>query len=652
MTSRPDLDSSYPSAPVTYVDVPEVRHFEARFVYNFFVPDESVTDVGINIDPTDADVETKFERSIPRAVQFKLTPVRVEPRGRAYANEFLGPTAADRFPHTDITENLGFVRMEHDLTDTPFVGVRFQDDNIDRKLYQVTSASVARRIDRHNRNVGNQFNLIASKLDSALKRRNMSLLDAAKLLSAGQGTVEGRTIVRALNQLREVNARFIDEDTQERTIEERFARVRNVGVDVQINSKFAHRALSSVVEDPISMFADEVAPVLGTLRSERERALKVHDAGTISEGEYETFADPIRTRRIDVASFNARRRIVGYIIDKQEVLQDGTVVPRDPVILQGRNVTHAVDVDIAYGRRYVYSVRSVAEIEFVATVDDDDELVAATVLISSKPTAQRTVDTSEDVPPPPPADFNVDWDRTEEAARITWAFPPNPQRDIKRFQLFRRTSIHEPFELIREFDFDDSVVRADSGESPSPELVHRTSSPVTFFIDHDFNRASKFIYTVACIDAHGLTSNYAVQLEARFDPARNDIVKRLVSSSGAPKPYPNMYVTQEDALVDVMRTSGRRQLDVYFDPEYLDVHTEEGRSLDLLAFEDSDGQYRMQFVNIDLQQGADLDILVKDRRTPVRPPTRLISVNRTGRGRTGLSSGRVKPSTGFVTGRG
>ena len=124
---------------------------------------------------------------------------------------------------------------------------------------------------------------------------------------------------------------------------------------------------------------------------------------------------------------------------------------------------------------------------------------------------------------------------------------------------------------------------------------------------------SSFIYAVACIDAHGLSSNLSPQFEISFDKYKNKINKRLISASGAPKSYPNLYLL-DDAFVDVIKDSGHDRMTVYFDPEFLNVFNTDGSDLGLLATKNNDGLYKLQFINTDLQQATTLDIIVNDLR--------------------------------------
>ena len=54
-----------------------------------------------------------------------------------------------------------------------------------------------------------------------------------------------------------------------------------------------------------------------------------------------------------------------------------------------------------------------------------------------------------------------------------WNMPTNPQRDIVKFQIFRRESLDEGFTLMRVLDFDNSSVRFVGREVINPDVVKK-----------------------------------------------------------------------------------------------------------------------------------------------------------------------------------
>jgi hypothetical protein len=221
--------------------------------------------------------------------------------------------------------------------------------------------------------------------------------------------------------------------------------------------------------------------------------------------------------------------------------------------------------------------------------------------------------TEEYVPPPAPADLNFYWDYQRAALQINWAFPSNPQRDIKGWQVFRRKSISDPFELIVQLDFDDSVIKTPSAETIDRSLIKKFNSSVTFYVEPEFNKDSDFIYAVCSMDAHGMTSNYSSQFRVRFDRLQNRLIKHLISESGAAKQYPNTYLKAELSL-DSVKSTKIEKMRIFFDPEYLVVKDRNHRDLKFLKTDARNGLYRFSLLNTDRQLQTNFDVFLKDLR--------------------------------------
>ena len=140
-----------------------------------------------------------------------------------------------------------------------------------------------------------------------------------------------------------------------------------------------------------------------------------------------------------------------------------------------------------------------------------------------------SVECSENVPPPAPVRINAIIDYRYRAPVITWDFPLNKQRDIKRFQIFKRSSIQEPFTLVAEYDFDNSVIRTVPNEFADPKNSFRMERPIKKYRDRDFDlNTDEAIYAVASVDAHGLSSNLSPQLHLKYDKYTNMLVKNPI----------------------------------------------------------------------------------------------------------------------------
>ena len=233
-----------------------------------------------------------------------------------------------------------------------------------------------------------------------------------------------------------------------------------------------------------------------------------------------------------------------------------------------------------------------------------------------------------------PVNLNFRYDYNYRKPEISWQFPLNIQRDIVKFQIFKRQSkvqggksisaISQPFTLVAEYDFDQSIIKSAPLENVPTKNVIKMEAPRVAYIDGEFQEGEEPIYALAAIDAHGMTSPYSAQFQIKYDKMRNKITKKLISKSGAPKPYPNIYVNK-DTFQDLMKTSAKDRMTIVFDPEYYQVvktlesagkgAKQDGPSeidLKLIAIDKSAPTYKIQIINTDLQQSEVIDISVTD----------------------------------------
>lgn len=612
------MSVSLPSPKISLVDVPEVKDFRAQFVYNFFTPDEShnvLSNIPNSIrkvpaESFDAERIEKIRKIVPRFVRFDFSPI-VLPQGIFSGNEFT-QNAFQRQKLT-IAKNISQIQSEEQFAGKLHTGFEFQDNNLDLKLFTLVSGSIAKRVSSKNRNIQAKLDENRQTVIDNLNSEH-SLLDASKALAEDTSdTVSNNVIVNALNQIDALKLSFIDEKTQKITTDETFDRVKNVAVKCQISNKLIGRIVKNIVNDPMSQFADEFSTLQFAAHARQKETIASLNPAVFSLSEFVPKFRALEVRAADSLDSPAAVKLKGYIIEKSEITSDGKILKHPPIVIENPSTTSAVDLAVVYGRTYVYTIRTVVQLKVHASADD---VVIATGLMMSRRSARIFVNCIESVPPPCVADFNISWNFTVGSPMLTWSFPTNPQRDIKRFQIFRRKSITEPFQLIKEFDFDDSHLRINNGETPDPNLVEKLQSPVTSFIDREFTKESSYIYSICCIDAHGFSSNYSMQLQISFDGFKNKLRKKLISCSGAPKSYPNMNLLH-DTFSDTMKVSEHTKCTVIFDPEFLEVFDSENNDLKLLATDrvSRDAKYRLQFINTDVQKQEIVDIRIQDRRT-------------------------------------
>lgn len=323
-------------------------------------------------------------------------------------------------------------------------------------------------------------------------------------------------------------------------------------------------------------------------------------------------------------------QIIGYMIQKTEILSDGSVQEFPNIYIDNpKNFSTFIDKQVRYGAVYNYKIRTLALVESCIEVDNlangESKLTIAKYLIASDGTT-ISEECEEFLPPPEPVRINAFIDYKYRKPTITWEFPLNKQRDIKRFQIFKRKNIQEPFTLVAEYDFDNSIYRVETVEEAQSKNYYRLAKPYKRYRDRDFNLDfDEAIYAIASVDAHGYTSGYSSQLHIKYDKYTNKLEKNIVSFKSAPKPYPNLYI-QEDFFKDLITSSGKKRCNIFFDPEYyklfrkVRVESEdinetgiEMKDIDYIRTSDTEYNYTFQIINVDLQKSKNIKIRIADK---------------------------------------
>ena len=394
----------------------------------------------------------------------------------------------------------------------------------------------------------------------------------------------------------------------------------------QINNRFVGSIFKNIASNPFGPAAMGMSQGANSALILQDGARGDEDSSICSGDEYSTNLESIKDWpmiNLDQSPRKNNARVIGYVIEKQEILPDGTRVDKEPMIISNPLISSFIDTKIKYGAIYSYNVRTILLFEYEAVLEGENEVMIAASLLRSRPCTPAIVRCQEFSPPPHPADFNINWDYQNENVRLSWSMPVVRTRDVKRFQVFRRKSILDPYQLLVEYDFDDSVVLTPRKESPTLSRIKKFNSPKTTYVDAGFTKDSTFIYTLCSIDAHDISSNYSQQFVVSFDRYKNKLVKRLLSPSGAPKAYPNFYLNPDievgvestNLTVDAMKDSNHKEMRIYFDPEYLNLRNSDNEDVKFIAANRVGSLYKLQIINIDRQKSQVLDIKIDDLRT-------------------------------------
>lgn len=566
------MKSTYISRPIHLMDVPVPKKPSLKFDYNFFMKDERVSELPTTLSKSILSLSPReIAAKIPRLVRVSWQKVRFDPK---------------RSVEIDITQ--------------PFISKNSDEIADEASILNDTTMLYFQDFDHRNR--------IGERLEASARLRGIlsgSATDvAARLNAVTEDTTDGDLIQKYLGIASQSRSLFIQGDSLVEPVDASAVEQLAIIVDNEYLVNGSREAPSS----PVGSAATAVRRNTKLISSKQ----KPRRSKFPTEDELELELGSIEDVGVESAGSVFKVEHLGYVIERYEITQNDAVTNKRSIYIRSPRISNYIDTQVKYGTQYVYSVRTLAAF-YVITVSDNGKLQRSRFLVSSRPSTFSAVRTEEYIPPLPPSDVNFRWDYQRAALQIDWAFPTNPQRDIKGWQIFRRASTNEPFSLIAQLDFDDSVVRTPSAEVIDPSLVRRFRTSTSFFIEPEFTKDSKFIYAICSIDAHSLTSNYSMQFEVSFDRIRNRLVKNLISNSGAPKQYPNTFLKQELSLDSVMSSNAQR-VRLYFDPEYLQVVDSLDRDLKLLKTRDGNGLYRFMLLNTDRQLQANLDVTIDDLR--------------------------------------
>lgn len=599
------IGESLPSLPITVADIPEIKTFEATFYYNFYRPDELINPtVATAASPNTVD----FSRNVPRYVYLSWNKVNVS-SGNVQKKEFVD---------ISIEANANKILDEDDLSLAFFDTFRQQE-----------SSFVAER-QRYLSRLYTQINY---------NRVNAGLTDAVKALH--EITPEGVTQKYLNTYLNYAYARNTNTTTTDPATS-----LENITTVVPVANKvFGTLFHEKLANDSMIGITPDMVNGLDKLFSTQHTVKDF--ANRFNGSQYDLLLDnPITTTVSELQSdFGLVFQSTGYAIERYRQLASGELVEKTTFYVENPDTTEFFDTQVLYNQRYVYFIKVVTALQTLTFDPNNRVNVISTFLVGSKFT--RTTVMCEDLTPPePPTDFFVRWDYGLKKPILTWNFPIDTRRHIKYFQVFRRKNVGEvrpaqlPFELVRMYDFNDLqnaygtyFVAPPAGTSGLFQFIQGEAnidanlvvnqstiksqdvfSP-TYYVDEDFDKETYYIYAVACIDAHGITSNYSNQIGVKFNKQRNTIDLLDASAPNAPKPYPNLYLNK-DAFVDTIKNEGYSQMTVVFNPEYYELTQRNGENVKVVNF-GPQNKYRIQLINTDLQTDQFVDITVIDDRNPV-----------------------------------
>lgn len=622
---------SYISNPIHFINVSKIlKNFSSKFFYNFYITDETT-----NEDPV---IPNVYKKSTIAKNDFNIINASTRVPRYVELSWTTGDFSQDNKTTNDTTNTTSEVlknkKPPHKIQDASIQENHkkiFTHDNLVSSKYTpynfTSYDSFANAVEDVNKSVEG-LPLSATGLSQATILENF----ISDLIKGYEESPEKPDVEKLRDEIKNsitaiekfvdrpesvLGYKFFNEDNKKN--KDNFAKLieKNIKIYSQINNSY------------IADVFDMMQLPDGIVSQLNSRNFKI---GLPGWDDVELLPVSIGPKVKEFPDATKKAEVTGYIIDRYEFVNDA--YSRDKTIyIEDENTKSFIDFNVKYGTTYLYVMRAVTKIRMPSVLNSLGTINECTYYCAGKPIT-TTIDCVEDSPPPHPVELDFIWDYKNNQFFVKWQMPFNSQRDIKQFQIFRRKSINEPFELLEQQCFDFSATKATTGEIIDGNNLDMTKENLSFvkyvtiptynYLDPEFRinsetlTSSKYIYALASVDAHGFISNYSAQYEISFDFFKNQLIKRMISEPGAPRPYPNLLLTA-DLFKDVIQVSGMssQKLKIYFMPEYFKITYNQDRGLKKIVYTKQDGgqvdcYYKLQFINVQNQKSDQLKIVIDD----------------------------------------
>lgn len=579
-TSSKPIFLTYPTISSVIFDVPEPVDISAGFHYNYFLPDEMVS---TNTRPAPANFK-KHREKLARTVELNFTPLTaIIPDAPALSEIELSVSEKRRM----LLRNIDKITKETDFMSHGYSNIKLQDSTITSRL---------------------AADIEATLLQKGISTEALSPMETVlRYASETSDNVDGQAMLDSVSVDDTNEYISIDPVTGAPFNVQKAGDIDKLTFNVTLSDRFAADIAKNAITTPISPAATIFEGVVSKLEENQVQARSDVGSGPriVKSSDFIRTFNPVQKEKIGLDDvFLGGNTVMGYHIRKYD-----TKTPDDVEDIYVTNIQASTyfDNQIKYGSTYNYSIAVVYLVRIFSYTKNN--ALSVDLLVESRESPSINVTCQEVIPPEAPEGLRFYLLPSQELI-IEWDFPVNPTDDIKRFQVYRRKTIDDPFQIVCELDFDDSVVPQQRYENIPLYANKKTKLPSTSTIDHMFDINSKYIYAVVSVDAHDLSSGYSEQFMVHFDKFTGKLVVDFISEKNAPKPYPN-FLLRSQLTEDTIRDSNHSSLACYFDPEYLKVFDGNKEEIDFLQVSKSEVSYKIQLIQLNFQQSVVANINIK-----------------------------------------
>ena len=450
---------------------------------------------------------------------------------------------------------------------------------------------------------------------------SLGLYDALELMSTTSEMIDVDSMLKGAQIDSENEYSFYDPTAGTQV---KYAQTEENGpfsITFAMNNKFLSDILKYSESAPLSPLFGKVDSDLSSAEAVQASARAGQDSSVLTIEQYmPTMSVISQDTSSETNSFIPGLCFMGYVIEKYNVV-DGVeeLISRAYFTGESGDALDTVqDYEVKYGAKYTYKASTIYLLRWMEYSTGESGEVVTTMkhsMIKSRSAPKATVECIETIPPAQPT--GIEFFRQQDGTlKIVWTPAGNPTLDVVKWQVFRRPTIDDPFELLMQLNWDQTEDQIEPPEDVPIDFNTDLLYSLCSYNDTGFDNDSEYIYAVCAIDAHGLSSNYSAQYKVRYDKTVGDLDISFISPDGAPKPYPNFYIPgilTSDSIKDSLHS----YLKVYFTPEFYRINDQDGMDSKFIPFtnESGIGGLRMQIINLDRQNSKNLQILFYDNRT-------------------------------------
>ena len=414
--------------PHISLDLPDAKIDSAKFIYNFFVPDERTNSTGvqkIKQRPQDSFSKEVLDKQVPRSIRLSFSLTDFEIGSVEVGTSFTRNTNTkyEKFfsnENVSISRLSQFIQSENDVCSIFDESIKYSDTLL-RERIKAKSDLLAKIIDQVP--------------GSASATR-----EVANLM---EDTDNQDSIAELNSTLSNPNATFVNDVGEEFKLFKFESATR-----LSLKCYLSKTSILNFVYSDLKSSSFNQASLL---------AMKNHFENVNSKISSENYYEPLLVRKNNYlvvsprlaseSSINSPQRFDGYLIPRLSSHIVGYIVKRRTNIsgtskysdrvfyLDGSRIDSFIDTEILYGKTYFYEVAAVFRLkyDYPAFVGlDAGKFKSDIFLIRSDFSPPVKVKCIEKVPPKAPAVtfHNFDFGK-DEGLLIDWIIPGSKQRDIK-----------------------------------------------------------------------------------------------------------------------------------------------------------------------------------------------------------------------------